>query len=78
MASIRISNAETTYVQFDAPDVILHVVTHLPSAQEAPGYCPIAKRNLMKEVEAKVISQGLAGYQIHWIDAAQPDSLPPH
>jgi hypothetical protein len=78
MANFKISNADKIYVEFDSPHVILHVITHLPSAHEKPGYCPIAKRALMKEVEAKVIARGLAGYQIHWGDAAQPDNLQPH
>jgi hypothetical protein len=78
MAPFKISNAENTYVEINSPDVILHVIRHLPSAHEKPGYCPIAKRALMKEVEAKVISQGFSGYQIHWGDTAQPDNARLH
>jgi hypothetical protein len=73
MTTVRIADADKTYVEFDSPNVILHVVTRLPSAHAEPGYCPIAKRRLMKDVEAAVTAQGLAGYQIHWADAAQPE-----
>jgi hypothetical protein len=68
MATFKISNAEDTYVEFNAPSAILHVVTRLPSAWENPGYCPIAKRALMKDIQAKTTAQGFSGYQIHWSD----------
>jgi hypothetical protein len=70
MAAFQIANADNAYVEVKNPDVILHVVTPLPLRQENTGYCPNAKQALMRDVEAKVKAQGLAGYEIHWADGA--------
>ena len=68
MATLKISNANKVYVDFESRESILHVFTHLPRALENPTYCPVAKRALVRDVEAQTFAQGLGGYQIHWSD----------
>jgi hypothetical protein len=72
MTSLKIANADDTFVEFTPAAVILHVVTRLPATPERPGYCPKAKGALIKDLEARMFAQGFGGYHIHWSDHRAP------
>jgi hypothetical protein len=74
MTTVKIANADKTFVEYTPAATILHVVTRLPATPERAGYCPKAKGALMRDLEARMFAQGFSGYHIHWSDHQTPPS----